>query len=128
MSLREELLAEHGTPMKAAAELARGLNRDNPAEHKVGYTRPNALRAAAEYFDVDEVFLREELGWGPPTVDEAYRKVDQAIAAAVTYGAFTAYADGVEELIRNRLVAIVDAARELGHEHLSKIVKGEVSP
>lgn len=65
MSLRDELLAEnHGDPYKAAAILAHGLTRDDPASHKVGYSIPNAILAAREVFpEVEEDTIRVLNGW-----------------------------------------------------------------
>jgi len=63
-TLRGEYLARHKSSLEAAKALAVGFNRDDPENHKAGYTRPNALLAALEVFpEVEEEDVRDELDW-----------------------------------------------------------------
>jgi len=54
MTLAQELLSESGgDPAEAAANMAEALMRDDPETFKQGYSRDNAVIAAAEYLGVD---------------------------------------------------------------------------
>jgi hypothetical protein len=55
MHLRDEFLATHGGDRIAAAvNMALGLMRSDPRSFKLGYTRPNAVLAVVDVFDLTD--------------------------------------------------------------------------
>ena len=65
MSLRDELFQEtEGVLDEAAAKLAQGLNRGDPATFKAGYSQENATLAAIEIFPESSAYrIRMINGW-----------------------------------------------------------------
>jgi hypothetical protein len=64
MRIRDELLAAHGEPVRAAAELARRLSEGDPATQKAGYSIESAILAALEVFpEASETGVRSYNGW-----------------------------------------------------------------
>lgn len=66
------LVPAGGDESRAAALLAQGLMQDDPAQFKVGYTRPNAVLAACKMFpDADQSRVEEILALIEPDQEAA---------------------------------------------------------
>jgi hypothetical protein len=63
-TLAEELLSQaKGDPVDAAVAMAQSLMEDDPIAFKAGYTRENAVIAAAEYMGVEREAVEARLPW-----------------------------------------------------------------
>ena len=59
LDIAEQYMTEYGSAREAIPLFVRDLMANDPAHHKRGYTRENAIIAAAEAFDISRDAVEE---------------------------------------------------------------------